>query len=214
MQMLAFHDLGLVRFDKFMHMQNMLWEQRVENQIPDTILFAEHPVCISLGARSVEFQLPHIRVPQSELVRRDIRVFKTRRGGSLTIHAPGILGCYVIAKCTNVVNSVRSLELLARDTFKHFGVDTASLPNGATNKPQYHGAWTGKGKIASIGMHIARGVTRFGLNINVNTEHSLLTLVHPCGIEEYELTTMAQMGCSASVSDVALATKQVAASTL
>lgn len=200
-----FIDLGLIDFGEFLRVQDRVWEERVKHTVLDTILFAEHPLAISLGARARELQTPFLRVPLEELERRNIGIYETRRGGSLALHAPGILGCYVIGKTAKFAGDVvYFLEHVAHEVFCSSGLLTTPVPQTVIgfDRTKYRGAWTAGGKIASIGIHSAHGITRFGMNINVSADPKLLTLIHPCGIEEYELTTLALQGIRISVSNV------------
>ncbi|OGZ96559.1 MAG: hypothetical protein A3I44_05435 [Candidatus Sungbacteria bacterium RIFCSPLOWO2_02_FULL_51_17] len=197
-----FIDIGLLPFKRFLTIQDEIWSERVRGLAIDTILFATHPPALSLGARPDEIQLAFLRVSQDELVRQQIHIVKTQRGGSLTLHAPGILGCYVIMKTPGSI--VAPLERLAHTVFHTFNIHTTARV--AATEPQdaakYRGAWANGKKIASIGLNNSNGVTRFGINFNVSADPRLLALLHPCGIRERELTTMALEGCSASVADV------------
>ena len=47
-------------------------------------------------------------------------------------------------------------------------------------------------KIASIGLHVSRGVTTHGLAINVNNDLQPFEWIVPCGIEEVTVTSVAR----------------------
>lgn len=193
-------DLGQINFHQFLRVQDDLWEARVADRIPDTVIFAEHPPTISLGARDPDEQLRYLRVPHEEIDRRDIPVIQTRRGGSITLHAPGILGCYVIQK--NPTGLVPRLEEHAQRLFASFGLSTDSLPYPTPpGKEEYRGVWTARGKIASVGIGIASHVSRFGINMNIALEPALLALLHPCGIKDKTMTSLASEYIEATVSE-------------
>ena len=52
------------------------------------------------------------------------------------------------------------------------------------------GVWIDDRKIASIGIHVSRGVTMHGLAINVNTDLSYFDNIISCGIEGVKMTSM------------------------
>ena len=52
------------------------------------------------------------------------------------------------------------------------------------------GVWVEDQKIASIGIHVTRGVTLHGLAINVNTDLSYFDNIISCGIKGVKMTSM------------------------
>lgn len=196
-----FVDFGILDFGEFLTLQDRVWRARLNDSLPDSVLFAEHPPTISFGARPRDQQLKFLRVPPEELALRNIPIFETQRGGSLSLHAPGILGCYIIMKTGASI--IPSLLRLAQEVFMEFGIKTnPTAPVTSADAAKYRGAWTAHGKIASVGVNNSRGVTRFGANFNISADPALLTLIHPCGIEEYLLTTLALEGVPATITEV------------
>ncbi len=203
MQSWQFFDYGLIDFKEFLTHQKKLWEARVRNEIPNTVVYADHTPAISLKNQG---QLKHVRVTMEQLRDKNIPLFETSRGGSTAVHGPGILGCYVITKIQKVDQEV-DLEfsfsnLLAQWTkaaLKEAGAETHELPKEKRldhhNLHKYHGLWQGDKKIVSIGAKISSHVTSFGASININPEEWLLNLIWPCGITEYSLGSLAEEKC-------------------
>ncbi|HWQ70312.1 MAG TPA: lipoyl(octanoyl) transferase LipB, partial [Patescibacteria group bacterium] len=54
------------------------------------------------------------------------------------------------------------------------------------------GVWVGESKIASLGIHVGRWVTRHGFALNVNMDLSPFERIDPCGIHGAQVTSMAQ----------------------
>ena len=52
------------------------------------------------------------------------------------------------------------------------------------------GIWIEDRKIASIGIHVSRGVTTHGLAINVNTDLNYFDNIISCGIEGVKMTSL------------------------
>ena len=65
------------------------------------------------------------------------------------------------------------------------GVD-AGVREGLT------GVWVDERKIASIGVHVSRGVTTHGFAVNVDNDLQPFEWVVPCGIEGVRMTSVAQ----------------------
>ena len=56
--------------------------------------------------------------------------------------------------------------------------------------PDYTGVWVGDRKIASIGVHVARGVTTHGFAVNVENDLQPFSWIVPCGLEGVSMTSL------------------------
>ena len=56
--------------------------------------------------------------------------------------------------------------------------------------PDYTGVWVGERKIASIGVHLARGVTTHGFAVNVENDLQPFEWIVPCGLEGVRMTSL------------------------
>ena len=56
--------------------------------------------------------------------------------------------------------------------------------------PDYTGVWVGERKIASIGVHVARGVTTHGFAINVENDLQPFGWIVPCGLDGVQMTSL------------------------
>ena len=94
-----------------------------------------------------------------------IDVVKTQRGGKLTYHGPGQLVGYPIMRVGDVPAFVATMEGAIVDALGEAGV---------TARPRSHegrectGVWAGDRKLASIGVHVSRGVSAHGFAVNVD----------------------------------------------
>jgi lipoate-protein ligase B len=119
---------------------------------------------------------------------RDIRIFETNRGGKTTYHGLGQLVGYPIIKLSpdreDVHRYVRDLEEVLIRTMRDFGIEAFRI-KGLT------GTHTKRGKVAAIGVHIARWVTTHGFALNVNPDLSYFNLIVPC--EGEPVTSMKEL---------------------
>jgi len=60
----------------------------------------------------------------------------------------------------------------------------------ADRNPRNRGVWVGNNKLGSIGVAIRRGVSFHGLAFNVNTSLEPFSWIHPCGLEDTEITSL------------------------
>lgn len=141
---------------------------------PDTLLVVEHPHVLTLGRRASPAAL---LAPEGELKERGVAVFETNRGGKATYHGRGQLVGYPVINLSpdreDVHRYVRDLEKVLIRALADFGVSSFPV-RGLT------GVHTERGKIAAIGVHLARWVTTHGFALNVNTDLSFFDLIIAC----------------------------------
>jgi lipoyl(octanoyl) transferase len=189
--------LGLVPYVEAWELQKQLADQRRRNEIPDTLLLLEHPPTYTRGRRSKPEELP-MGVDWYEA--QGIEVHDTDRGGLVTYHGPGQLVAYPIVDLAGYDNDVhayvRGLEQVIIGALGEAGVPAQTI-DGLT------GVWTegdppptvssnAARKIASIGLHVSRGITTHGLAINVNNDLQPFEWIVPCGIEGVTICSLAQ----------------------
>src|SRR5688572_9905267 len=142
--------LGLVPYADGLDLQRRLVEQRKAGEIPDQLIFLEHPPVITLGVRS-RGERAHVLETPAGLAARGVELFETGRGGDVTYHGPGQLVGYPILdlrpdRC-DVHRYVRDLEETLIRAAAELGVEAGRLP-GLT------GVWVGDDKLAAIGVRL------------------------------------------------------------
>jgi lipoate-protein ligase B len=154
---------------------------------PDVLLLLEHLPTITLG-RSAD--LNHLLVSADHLEKRGIGLWHVDRGGDITFHGPGQLVGYPILALQGAERDVhaymRNLEESLIRLLNLYGID-------GSRDPQFTGVWTRDGKIAAMGVHISRWVTRHGFALNVATDLSFYDLIVPCGIAGRSVTSMQKL---------------------
>lgn len=149
-----------------------------EGRQADTLLLLEHPHTLTVGRRG---DSASIFMSRELLQARGVTVFETNRGGKLTYHGLGQLVGYPIVNLSphreDVHRYVRELEEVLIRTLADFGISAFRL-EGLT------GVHTARGKVAAIGVHIARWITTHGFALNVNTDLSYFNLIIACDGEQ------------------------------
>ena len=144
------------------------------NQQPDTLLLLEHPHTLTIGRRG---DSTSVLLKEAELKSRGVTLFETNRGGKVTYHGLGQLVGYPIINLSpdreDVHRYVRDLEEVLIRTMSDFKINAFRI-DGLT------GVHTERGKVAAIGVHIARWVTTHGFALNVNTDLSYFDLIIAC----------------------------------
>lgn len=147
-------------------------------QQPDTLLLLEHPHTLTVGRRG---ETAGILFPQDVLAKRGVAVFETNRGGKITYHGLGQIVGYPIINLSpdreDVHRYVRDLEEVLIRTMADYSIEAFRLEG-------FTGVHTSRGKVAAIGVHIARWVTTHGFALNVNTDLSFFNLIIACDGEQ------------------------------
>jgi lipoyl(octanoyl) transferase len=142
---------------------------------PDTLLLLEHPHTLTLG-RGARTRAGILASPEM-LEARGVTVFETNRGGKVTYHGLGQLVGYPVINLSpereDVHRYVRELEETLMRALADFEIESFRI-KGLT------GVHTPQGKVAAIGVHIARWVTTHGFALNVNTDLSFFDLIIAC----------------------------------
>ena len=176
-------DLGTLAYAEAMALQDELVEQRLRDEVPDTLLLLEHFPVITLGRRG---STSDVYLSESELAQRGISVEKTTRGGLVTYHGPGQLVGYPIvrlrARGLSVPCYVRALEMAMIDALGELGIQ-------ARIDDEHIGVWTSAGKIAAIGVAQRHGVTLHGFAVNLQPDLSHFELINPCGVGALGVTS-------------------------
>lgn len=119
---------------------------------------------------------------------KGIEVHATDRGGKVTYHGPGQLVGYPIVRVDDVVAYVRLLEQALVEALGRVGIGARSRD---AEGPAYTGVWVENRKIASIGVHVARGVTTHGFAVNVQARAlEPFGWIVACGLPEATMTAI------------------------
>ena len=173
---------GLVPYEEALANQRFVHSEVSQGIRPNTLILLEHPSVYTAGKRTTEIEKPTDGTP----------VVDVDRGGKITWHGPGQLVGYPIvklAKPTELVGFVREIEAGLIKVCSEFGITTQRVDGRS-------GVWIrdarGDRKIAAIGIRVAQGVSMHGFALNVNPELGAFNRIIPCGIDDAEVTSMAQ----------------------
>ena len=184
--------LGRVPYEEGLELQERLRSRVQEGELGEVLLLLEHDPVYTLGRRSDEGDLP---LGEDWCRAQGIDVVKTRRGGKLTYHGPGQLVGYPIMRVGDVPAFVATMEAALVDALAEAGV--TARPRSQEGL-QYTGVWTGnpptQRKLASIGIHVSRGVSAHGFAVNVTNDLAPFTWVVACGLPSVSMTSVAQEG--------------------
>ncbi len=152
----------------------------------ELVWLLEHPPLFTAGTSADPAELFN---PQG------FPVFEAGRGGRYTYHGPGQRVGYLMLdlgkRGRDVRKFVHSLEGWVIDALAELGVNAYRVPDRI-------GIWVDRGatqaKIGAIGVRVRRWVTMHGFSVNVNPELSHFSGIVPCGIAEFPVTSLGEMG--------------------
>ncbi len=190
-------DLGKRGYKEVWDIQKNLHQQRVKNEIPDTLILVEHNPVVTIGKSGKD---TNIKVPIDFLRQRGIDFYRIERGGDVTFHGPGQLVGYLIFDIKKGLAGIKpfigKIEDAIIKTLVQFSID-------AFKREKMIGVWTGNGKICSIGVAVKNWVSFHGFALNVSNDLEFFNLINPCGFADIKMTSMNEvLGREISVSEV------------
>jgi lipoyl(octanoyl) transferase len=214
--------LGRIAYEDAHALQKELLAKRIAGDVPDTLLLLEHDPVVTLGRGG---DIAHVPGGAEALAARGLSFSETGRGGDVTYHGPGQLVAYPIFdlrpdRC-DVRRYVRDLASVMVALCKDYGVSAGTIPGDS----RYVGVWVDRdapqawteidaddarfpnrnlAKIGAIGVRLSRWVTMHGFAFNVRPDLAHFSLIVPCGIREYGVTSLEDLGADApAVEEVA-----------
>ncbi len=184
-RILKIQRLGRVDYGAALDIQKTTEHAVLTGAQPNTLLLLEHPHTLTIGRRATETGI--VAAP-AVLQARGVTIFETNRGGKITYHGLGQIVAYPIINLSpdreDVHRFVRDLEEVLIRTVGDFGIEAFRIKD-------LTGVHTNRGKVAAIGVHIARWVTTHGFALNVNTDLSYFNLIVAC--EGEPVTSMKEL---------------------
>ncbi len=165
-------------------------EEIVNGADKQTIWFLEHKDVYTAGTSADSGSL---------LDKKKFDVYKTGRGGDYTYHGPGQRVVYLMLDLKRIFapsdpdlrGYIRKLEQVIINSLEKLGVKGERRENRV-------GIWvcteSGEKKIAAIGVRVRKWVAYHGIAINIDTNLSNFAGIVPCGISEYGVTSLKDLG--------------------
>jgi len=194
---------GLVPYDDAVRQMEEEVAKIAAGEADELVWLVEHPPLYTAGtsADSKDLLSPN-RFP----------VFQTGRGGEYTYHGPGQRVVYLMLDLKRRKQDVRAfvsaLEDVVIGTLADMNIrgerredrvgvwvqrpERAALPDGSQAED----------KIAAIGIRLRKWVSFHGFSLNVDPELEHFSGIVPCGISQYGVTSLVDLGQLVMMSDV------------
>jgi len=188
----------------------------------DEVWICEHPPVFTLGLAG---KVEHLIAPGN------IPIVRANRGGQVTFHGPGQVVAYPLMDLKRagyfVKEYVYRIEESVIKTLLYFGLTGHRVagapgiyvrlddPSGHTplaQRPQRAGDsltkgeqpdFTGLGKVAALGIKVARNCTYHGVALNVGMDLEPFSRINPCGYERLQTVDLSTIGVQVSWMDAA-----------
>ncbi len=180
----------LVHFESALSFMQERVEKIINGEAKQLIWCLEHHPVYTAGVSAKESDL---------LVKSEVPVFQTNRGGKYTYHCPGMKIIYVMLDLKkffapqkpDVARFVEFLENWVIAVLAEFGI------KGEIRKGRV-GIWVvdkngEEKKIAALGIKIRKWVSYHGIAININPDLQGFNNIVPCGIKDFGVTTIAEI---------------------
>lgn len=167
--------LGLTAYDEAEALQRCYEADRRAGTCEDTLLLLEHPHVYTMGRSATA---DDILVSEDWLDSHQVELQRTDRGGQVTYHGPGQLVGYLIMDIKRRRWSVPRFVWLVEEALRLWLQGEGLEVQRVCNAP---GLWHQDAKIASIGFHMSRGISRHGFAINVQPDLRFYDGIIACG---------------------------------
>lgn len=194
--MLRVRWLGRVPYTEALAVQQALFDHGAEQHL----LLLEHPHVFTHGPNAD--LATNLRCTPSAVGAELVAV---KRGGDITYHGPGQLVGYPILQLPIDIGPaahVAGIEQVIIDVLTELGLGEVGRLEG------YPGVWvqpwgSNPRKICAVGVRVRRGRTMHGFALNVSTDLTYLRQhIVPCGIAEYDVTSLVAEGIDVSMEAV------------
>lgn len=164
---------------------------------PELVWLLEHPPVYTAGTSADEKEL---------LDAHGIPVYKTGRGGRFTYHGPGQRIIYVLRDLRKYGRDVRQHVCFLEDWMIRVLKDFDIVGERREGRI---GIWVDNAgkeeKIGAIGVRVRHWITFHGLALNLAPDLNAFKGIVPCGLPEFGVTSLQDMGINVSMDEVDVA---------
>ena len=145
-------------------------------------------------------------------------VYEAKRGGQYTYHGPGQRVIYVMLDLNRRGRDIRAfvqhLEAWVIETLAGFGL-TGHVREGRVGvwierpeKPPLPDGRMAEDKVAAIGIRLRKWVSFHGISINVDPNLEHFSGIVPCGINDFGVTSLVDLGLPVTMDDLDVALRR------
>lgn len=181
--------LGLINYREALEIQEKLNTLRRQDKIDDVLLLLEHNPVLTIGKHGNH---ANILLSQNDLVKNEVEIVETARGGDVTYHGAGQIVGYPIMDLNNIGKFVKTFVWEIEEVFIQLLREEYNIA-AQREENKYTGVWVNDEKITAIGIAVKHGVTMHGFAFNVNTQLEHYKWINPCGITDKGVTSLQKL---------------------
>ncbi|WP_170363162.1 lipoyl(octanoyl) transferase LipB [Ruegeria arenilitoris] len=200
---------GLTDYDKAVAFMEARVAEIAAGTADECIWFLEHPPLYTAGTSAK---------PQDLTDPDRFPVYASKRGGEYTYHGPGQRVVYVMLdvgkRGHDVRRFVKQLETWVISALAEFNVH-GEIREGRVgvwvprkDKPLTVSGKPAEDKIAAIGIRLRKWISFHGISINVEPDLEHFSGIVPCGIREFGVTSLVDLGLPVTMADVDVALRK------
>ncbi|WP_412058663.1 lipoyl(octanoyl) transferase LipB [Bartonella sp. DGB2] len=200
---------GLIPYEEAIHFMENYAAAVAEGKASERVWLVEHPPLYTAGTSAK---------PQDLLTPARLPVYHTGRGGEFTYHGPGQRIAYIMLNLKQRRQDVRAfiaaLEewiILTLASFAVKGERREDRVGVWVRRPELAPTRTGQcaeDKIAAIGIRLRKWVSFHGIALNVEPDLSHYQGIIPCGISDYGVTSLVDLGYPIALWEVDIALRR------
>ncbi|PCJ24269.1 MAG: lipoate-protein ligase B [Rickettsiales bacterium] len=210
---------GLVTYNDGIELMEKRLFEVIESQKPEAIFLLEHEDVYTAGtgykdsellagtsSKETETELlagTLLQETESELLRAPkIPVIYTGRGGKFTYHGAGQRVIYPILDLRTREKDIRlyvkNLENWIINSLAHLGLKAYTIQGMVGIWVEQKGTHA---KLGAIGVRLKKWVAYHGISINITTDLSKYSGIIPCGISNFPVTSLKELGIEVSMQE-------------
>jgi len=168
----------LVNYEKALNLLTKRVDLLKKSKGKELIWILEHPLTFTAGIRS----------KNEEVLDKNIKIIKTNRGGKITLHNPGQKIVYFALNLNkrkkDIRNLVKQIENSIIEFLENFKIKSHADRNNV-------GIWVKGKKIAAIGIRVTNWIAYHGCSINISNSLDPYKKIIPCGLNNSDVTSVA-----------------------
>ncbi|WP_336279214.1 lipoyl(octanoyl) transferase LipB [Bartonella sp. CB175] len=199
----------LIKYPDALHYMQERVKKILEKTAREQVWLLEHPSLYTAGTSANKKDL---------LAPSLFPVYETSRGGEFTYHGPGQRIVYVMLDLKRRKQDIRAfisaLEEWVIQVLAKFNIigerreDRVGVWVRRSDCPEKQDNLFSEDKIAAIGIRVRKWVSFHGISININPNLTHYLGIVPCGITNYGVTSLRDLGISVTMHDIDIALKQ------